>query len=77
MSEREPEADEAERIGSKWSAGWEGWTYLGLLLAPGSIGAALVIDGLTSAGYLEAVIGVVLLAATPIVARWVSRAVDI
>jgi hypothetical protein len=70
------ERDEAERLALATRWGFEGGTVLWLMLAPGLLGAVLVIDGLTSAGYVEAGIGAVLLACTPFVARWVSGAME-
>ena len=71
MSGDPPEPDEAELFVDKWTDYWEGRTYLFLLLAPGVLGAGLVIDGVASASWLEAGIGALLLASTPFVARWV------
>jgi hypothetical protein len=74
MQEHQPEPDELEVLDSKW--GFEGRTVLSLMIAPGLLGAALVVDGLTSAAYVEAGVGVLLLVSTPIVARWVSGAIE-
>ena len=76
MSGHEPEQDETERVASKRADAWEAKTYLFLVLASGVLGVSLVIDGLTSASYLEAGIGVLLLISTPFVARWVSGAME-
>ena len=76
MRDDQSDSDEAERLGlaSKW--GFEARTVLSLMLLPGLLGAYLVIDGLTTGEYVEAGAGVLLVVATPVVARWVSRAID-
>ena len=75
-NDHQGERDEAERLALAKKWGVEGGTVLWLMLAPGLLGALLVIDGFTSAGYVEAGVGAVLLACTPFVARWVSRAIE-
>jgi len=76
MPDDQAERDEAERLALATKWGWEGSTVLYPMLAPGLVGAFLAVDGLTSADYVEAGIGAVLLVCTPVVARWVSGAIE-
>jgi len=69
MSGYRPEPDKPEGSSSMFAVK----TFSFLLLAPALIGLFLLIEGLGAGGRVEAVIGGLLLASAPFVARWAWR----
>ena len=76
MSGLKPEREEADRLIEKWSAQHQLRLEIFLPVLPGVIGLFLVVDGLPNGAYLEVGAGLLLLAATPFLARRLVRKSD-
>jgi hypothetical protein len=76
MSGYRSSPDDDDSAYDKVTAIWEVKTFAFLLLAPGVLGAALLIAGITSAAYIEAAVGLLLLASAPFVARWACGKIE-
>lgn len=64
-----PDSEEAERLTDKWSAQHELRLEILLLVLPGAVGLLLVMNGITDGAYIQAGIGLLLIASAPLLAR--------